>query len=83
MNKWEVFVDDLSELSEGEGLELTIRTLNDGMHKYTYKRVTAEVSSSLDQYADSLQVRFGRGQLSDKKYSINILGEIDRFPNYQ
>ncbi len=83
MNKWEVFVDDLSELSEGEGLELTIRTLNDGMHKYTYKRVTAEVSSSLEQYADSLQVRFGRGQLSDKKYSINILGEIDRFPNYQ
>ena len=83
MNKWEVFVNDLSELPEGEGLELTIRTLNDGFHKYTYKRVTAEVSKSLDQYADSLQVRFGRGQLSDKKYSINILGEIDRFPNYQ
>ena len=81
MNKWEVFVNDLSELPEGEGLELTIRTLNDGFHKY--KRVTAEVSKSVDQYADSLQVRFGRGQLSDKKYSINILGEIERFPNYQ
>lgn len=83
MNKWEVFVNDLSELPEGEGLELTIRTLNDGMHKYTYKRVTAEVSNSPDQYPDSLQVRFGRGQLSDKKFSINILGEINRFSNYQ
>lgn len=83
MNRWEVFVNDLDELSEGESLELTIRTLNDGLHKYTYKRVTAEVSSSLDQYPDRLQVRFGRGQLSDKQFSINVLGEIERFANYQ
>ena len=83
MNRWEVFVDELDELSEGENLELTIRTLNDGLHKYTYKRVNAEVSGSLDQYPDRLQVRFGRGQLSDKEYSINVLGEIERFANYQ
>lgn len=83
MNRWEVFVNELDELAEGESLELTIRTLNDGLHKYTYKRVNAEVSSSLDQYPDRLQVRFGRGQLSDKEYSINVLGEIERFANYQ
>lgn len=83
MNIWEVFVDELDELLEGDSMELTIRTLNDGHHKYTYKRVTAEVSASLEQYADRLQVRFGRGQLSDQQFSINVLGEIDRFPNYQ
>ncbi len=83
MNLWEVYVNDLDELAEGENLELTIRTLNDGIHKYTYKRVNAEVSTTLDQYPDRLQVRFGRGQLSDQKYSINVLGEIERFANYQ
>jgi len=82
MNRWEVFVNDLDELPEGEVLELTIRTLNEGLHKYTYKRVTAEVAGKLEQYPDRLQVRFGRGQLSDKEYSINVLGEIDRFANY-
>ncbi|HEY5719986.1 MAG TPA: phenylphosphate carboxylase subunit gamma, partial [Gammaproteobacteria bacterium] len=38
MNKWETFVMELDELPEGEDLQLTIRTLNDGLHKYTYKR---------------------------------------------
>ena len=83
MNLWEVFVSDLDELAEGENLKLTIRTLNDGIHKYTYKRVNAEVSTNLEQYPDRLQVRFGRGQLADKQFSINVLGEIERFANYQ
>ena len=80
MNKWEVFVDKLSELNSDEAIELTVRTLNDGKAKYTYKRVNAQVSSDADRYDDQLQVRFGRGQLSDKKFSIAILGEIERFP---
>lgn len=83
MNLWEVYVNELDELAEGENLALTIRTLNDGIHKYTYKRVNAEVSSSLDQYPDRLQVRFGRGQLADQKFSINVLSEIERFANYK
>ena len=80
MNQWEVFVDDLSELAEGKELELSIRTLNLGIHMYTYKRVTAKVSSSLEEYADQLQVRLGRGQLSKSRFSIQILGEIQRCP---
>lgn len=83
MNLWEVYVNNLDELPEGENLKLTIRTLNEGIHKYTYKRVNAEVSSSLEQYPDRLQVRFGRGQLADAKYSINVLGEIERFARYK
>jgi phenylphosphate carboxylase gamma subunit len=81
MNKWEVFVDDLSELDSDEEMELTIRTLNDGLDKYTYKRVNCKVSGNTEEYSDYLQVRFGRGQLADKKFSVNVLNEIQRFPD--
>ncbi len=81
MNKWETFVMELDELPEGQQLELTIRTLNDGFDKYTYKRVKAEVSADTERYGDSLQVRFGRGQLAKERFSINVLDEIQRFPD--
>lgn len=81
MNLWEVFVTDMSELVEDEELELTVRTLNPGIHKYTYKRVKAQIDSSLDAFADRLQVRFGRGQLSKKQFAINVTGEVQRFPD--
>ena len=80
MNQWEVFVMELDELPEGEDLELTIRTLNDGLQKYTYKRVKARVSRNTEEFADSLQVRFGRGQLAAERFSIDVQDEIQRFP---
>lgn len=80
MNKWEVFVMDMSELAEGKDLELSIRTLNAGLHKYTYKRVKCQVSAKQDKYPDSLQVRMGRGQLSPSKFSIKVLEEVERLP---
>ena len=80
MNQWEVFVMDMSELAEGKDIELSIRTLNPGLQKYTYKRVRAQVSVSLDKFADQLQVRLGRGQLSPAKYSIKVIEEIQRIP---
>ncbi len=80
MNQWEVFVMDVAELAEGQDLELTIRTLNAGLHKYTYKRVKAQVSSDLKKFTDQLQVRLGRGQMSKSKFSIKVLGEVQRMP---
>jgi phenylphosphate carboxylase gamma subunit len=80
MNQWEVFVMDVAELAEGTDLELTIRTLNPGLQKYTYKRVRAQVSSALDKFADQLQVRLGRGQLSKARFSIKVIEEIQRCP---
>ncbi len=80
MNQWEVFVMDVAELVEGTDLELTIRTLNPGVQKYTYKRVRAQVSTALDQFADQLQVRLGRGQLSQARFSIKVIEEIQRCP---
>jgi phenylphosphate carboxylase gamma subunit len=80
MNQWEVFVMDMSELAEGKDIELSIRTLNPGLQKYTYKRVKAQVSTSLDKFADQLQVRLGRGQLSAARFSIKVIEEIERCP---
>lgn len=80
MNQWEVYVNSEKELAEDADLELTIRTLNPGLHKYTYKRVRCQVSSDLKKHADQLQVRLGRGQLSASRFSIKVLGEIQRMP---
>ncbi|WP_096703423.1 phenylphosphate carboxylase subunit gamma [Magnetospirillum sp. 15-1] len=80
MNTWEIFVSDLAELAGDGEMELTIRTLDDGHRKYTYKRVRAKLSPDLERLPDRLQVRFGRGQLSDKRFSIQILSEVERFP---
>ena len=80
MNQWEVFVMDVAELAEGQDLELTIRTLNAGLHKYTYRRVKAQVSSDLKKFPDQLQVRLGRGQMSKSQFSIKVLGEVQRMP---
>jgi phenylphosphate carboxylase gamma subunit len=38
------------------------------------------VSTSLDKFADQLQVRLGRGQLSPAKYSIKVIEELQRCP---
>jgi phenylphosphate carboxylase gamma subunit len=80
MSQWEVYVTAVSELVEDRDLELTIRTLDPGIHKYTYKRVKAQVSSSLDRHPDRLQVRLGRGQLSKSTFSIRVLEEVQRIP---
>lgn len=79
-NLWEVFVMEMSELAEGRDLELSIRTLNPGRQKYTYKRVRCQVSPSPDKFADELQVRMGRGQLSPAKFSIKVIEDVERLP---
>lgn len=80
MNQWEVFVMDPAELPEGKQLELSVRTLNPGLKKYTYQRVKAEVSPALDKFPDQLQVRLGRGQLSPQRFSIRIIETVQRMP---
>ncbi|GAB1390971.1 MAG: hypothetical protein AMXMBFR78_14230 [Rubrivivax sp.] len=80
MSQWEVFISDLAELPEGKDLELTIRTLDPGIHKYTYKRAKVRVSATLDALPDSLQVRYGRGQLAPQRFSVKVLEEVERLP---
>lgn len=80
MSQWEVFVADLNELPEGRDLELTIRTLDPGIHKFTYKRAKVRVSQDLSALPDKLQVRYGRGQLAPQKFSVKVLEEVERLP---
>jgi phenylphosphate carboxylase gamma subunit len=80
MKHWEVFVMDLAELAPGQDLELTIRTLEPGLHKYTYQRVKARVSENEQDAPDRLQVRFGRGQLAPQRFGIQVLEEVERLP---
>ena len=80
MNQWEVYVNDVKELAEDAEIELTIRTLNPGLHKFTYKRVKCQVSTNLKKHVDQLQVRLGRGQLSNNRFSIQVLDEVQRMP---
>lgn len=80
MSQWEVFVSDLSELPEGRDVELTIRTLEPGIHKYTYKRAKVRLSKSPDELPDRLQVRYGRGQLAPQRFSMRVLEEVQRLP---
>lgn len=80
MSQWEVFVSDLSELPEGRDVELTIRTLESGIHKYTYKRARVRLSKSPDELPDRLQVRYGRGQLAPQRFSMRVLEEVQRLP---
>ena len=80
MYNYDIFVKSLDELVEGEEVELQVRDLTPGTHKYCYKWVKARVSSSADTYAQKLLIRFGRGQAHDKPYSIQVSGEINKIP---
>lgn len=80
MNLWEVFVNSLADLPEDQELTLSVRTLNPGIHKYTYTPVRAKVSPAPERYPDHLQVRFGRGQLYQQPFSIKILEKLSVIP---
>ena len=80
MAKYEVYVNSLDDLPEGQQVNLAIRTLAEGRGKYFYRYVLAEVSPEAGCYPDQLQVRFGRGQAYENNYSINILETVERIP---
>lgn len=77
---YDIFVNSLDELQEGAELELQVRDLTPGIHKYAYKWVKARVSAKADTYPQKLLIRFGRGQAYERPYSIEVYGEINKFP---
>ena len=80
MIKYDVFVEDLQELPEGEELTIPVRDLTPGIHKYSYKYVRALVSADSGCYPDGLLIRFGRGQEYGQPYSIKVLEFVERMP---
>lgn len=78
--EYDTFVEKLSDLVEGKEIELTIRDLNEGRHKYESNYVSAILSSSPDQLMESdiLWIRFPLGFLHPKPWGmkiIKVLGE--------
>ncbi len=80
MYNYDIFVKELDELKEDQEMELQVRDLAPGIHKYAYKWVKAKVSANPDTYPQKLQIRFGRGQAYENAYSIQVLGEVNKFP---
>ncbi len=78
--KYDTFVNNLSDLREDQEIAISVRDLTPGIYKYTCKHVKARVSSSPDKYPDGLAIRFGRGQLYNGCYSIQVLEELRRIP---
>ncbi|MDO9535615.1 MAG: phenylphosphate carboxylase subunit gamma [Bacillota bacterium] len=80
MIKYDVYVESLADLPEGKEVKLSVRDLTPGIHKYCYKHVMAMVSANQETYPEKLQVRFGRGQLHNQPYSVQVVKEVDIIP---
>lgn len=80
MFHYDVFVNSLADLPEEKEVQLAIRDLTAGTHKYCYQNVSALVSADHDKYEHKLQIRFGRGQVYENPYSIKIIKTVERIP---
>jgi len=77
---YDVFVNKLADLIEGQEMELSLRDLTPGTHKYCYRNVLAKASSDPEMFEDKLLIRFGRGQACARPYSIKILRDMEKIP---
>lgn len=69
------------ELPEGREIEVSIRDLTPGQHKYLGRNVKAVVSSSPDKLpdADVLWIRSGTGVLRYQPWAIKIITDLGEF----
>jgi len=82
MSEYLAFVENgLSDLKEGEELELNIQSLEPGHYKYEAKIVIGMVSSKDGEYPDKLWIRFPKGQMHKNPWSIKIIREVDKIAN--
>lgn len=80
MCKYDVYANSLDELPEGKELELQIRDLTPGIHRYSQKWVKVLVSPDANAYPEKLLIRDGQGKTYEKPYSIKVLEEINKIP---
>ena len=80
-NEYDTFVEKLGDLREKEEVELTIRDLNPGRHKYESRYVRAILANSIDQLPgrDVLWIRFTMGFLHPKPWAIKIAAELGEY----
>ncbi len=81
--EYDTFVDSLASLREGQEIRLNVRDLTPGRAKYAPKLVRAVLSSQSLPQADTLWIRFDRGQLHPGPWSIQVLevlGDYEPIP---
>jgi len=78
--QYDVYVGSLNELPEGKEIQLSLRDLNPGSHKYCYRNVLAMVSSNPETYQDKLLIRFVLGQAHSQPYSVKIIRDLEVIP---
>lgn len=78
---YDTFVGSVGDLPEHGEVELTVRSLEPGRHKYTSRFVRAVVARERERLpdADVLQIRFLRGGRHDKEFAITIVGELGEY----
>ncbi len=82
--EYDTFVQTPEDLTEGKEIELTIRDLSPGKHKYESLYVKAVLSAPSDNVAESdvLRARSPLGFLYSKEWAIRIVGTAGEYqPN--
>lgn len=76
--EYEAFVESLDQLPMGREIDLEVRSLTPGKHKYEIKRVRAIIAKEAKDLAGAavLRLRFGLGQPADTVFAIKVLKEI-------
>ena len=79
--EYDTFVNQLSDLVKGNEIELTIRDLSPGKHKYESRYVKANIAPSFDQLpqGDLLWVRFPMGVMHPSPFAIEIKDELGEY----
>lgn len=69
------------DLPEGREIEISIRDLTPGQHKYAGRNVKAIVSSSTKKLPDGdvLWIRSGTGRLRTQPWAIKIVADLGEF----
>lgn len=77
--EYDTYVENLQALSQEKEIELIIRDLAPGRHKYCRRRVKAVLSERIKETAtdDVLWLRFYSGRRHPHPWGIKITAELD------
>ena len=78
MAEYDTYVTTLQELPQGQEIDLFVRDLTPGQHKYSARHFKAVVSSSAGELPDGelLWLRFNTGVIHPEPWRIKVVEEI-------
>lgn len=75
--EYDTYVKTLEELPQGKEVDLYVRDLSPGQHKYIVRHVKGVVSSSRTPQGNTLWLRFHTGYRHPQPWSIKVTAELD------